>query len=295
MSLYQPSKLLALLKSLDKLPKKSLSQNFLIDGNILKKIIQAAQIQEGDLVLEIGPGPGSLTLTLLDAKAQVIAVEKDTVFAQYLNKKKNDQNLDNLLEVLEEDFLKTDLKKLAAQFKNPKKAKIKVVANLPYNITTPILIKLLRQHSLFSSLTLMMQKEVAERIIGSPKTKAYGSLTLFIKTYADPKIAFKVSANSFYPPPTVQSAVVVFQLKKPLLKEQELEGWHQFVQRSFQQRRKKLTSSLQAFFEKETIEKALADLNLNPNSRPEELDFEKFLELFKKLKNKSKKLPLKRG
>lgn len=286
MSLYQPSKLLALLESLGKMPSKSLSQNFLIDGNILKKIIQTAQIQPGDLVLEIGPGPGSLTLALLDAGAKVIAVEKDIVFAKYLK----EQKLDNL-EVLAEDFLKTDLQELTSLFqKNALKNKIKVVANLPYNITTPILLKLLRHYSLFSSLTVMMQKEVAERIVAPAKNKTYGSLTLFINTYATSKLAFKVSANSFYPPPKVQSAVVCFSLKKPPLKDQDLENWHNFVHKTFQQRRKKLTSSLQAFYPKETIEKALADLNLNPNSRPEELAFDEFLDLFKiiSLKNEKK-------
>ena len=310
MDLYKPSKLIALLKNLNKLPKKSLSQNFLIDGNILKKIIKTAQIQTGDTVLEIGPGPGSLTLALLNSQNQknntkskdqsalpikVIAVEKDKIFAQHLQ----DLKLDHLT-VIEDDFLKTDLKKLffdvtTKKLKPEKKAattkktidnnqnKIKVVANLPYNITTPILFKLLENYQLFSSLTIMVQKEVAQRIVAFPKTKAYSSLTLFVKTYADPKLAFNVSPTSFYPQPSVKSAVVFFKLKKPFLKGSELKQWHQFVHRSFQQRRKKLTSSLKFFFPKEKIEQALTDLKLSLNSRPEELAFDQFFSLFKKL------------
>lgn len=277
MGLYQPTELLSLLKQLNKLPKKGLSQNFLIDGNILKKIIKIAEICENDQVLEIGPGPGALTLALLESKAKVTAIEKDFVFASYLQS----LNLPHL-KVIEADFLKIDL---PDTFKKPLQEaslphKIKVVANLPYNITTPILFKLLENHLLFSTLTIMVQREVAERIVAAPKTKAYSSLSIFIKTYADPKLAFIVSPSSFYPKPKVESAILFLSLKPPLLKQADLKKWHQFVHTAFQQRRKKITSSLAKLFEKEKIIKALDLLKLNPNSRPEELSIEEFLKLF---------------
>lgn len=275
-----------LLKTLEKHPKKSLSQNFLIDKNILDKIIRTADIKTDDRVLEIGPGAGALTIALLKAKprVQVIAVEKDRVFASYLK----NLHLPNLT-VAEDDILKTDLVKLVKKFPNANAGnltaarKVKVVSNLPYNIATAVIIKLLQQHRLFSSLTLMMQKEVAERIVAGTKTKAYGSLSLFVKTYAEAEIAFIVSPASFYPRPEVKSAVVNFKLKKPPLKKTELEQWHGFVRTAFAQRRKKLTSSLKKTASKETVSRALTDLNLSLDSRPEELAFQEFLNLFHKI------------
>ncbi len=329
---YRPSQLIQLLKELDLQPKKSLSQNFLIDGNIVNNIIKAAHIKAGDKILEIGPGPGTLTFALLKTSlpkfpTQVIAVEKDAAFADYLKS----FHLPNLY-VQNQDFLKTNLKNLLQIFRSQtfqektaeKKTrtnlkKFKLVANLPYHITTPILVKILENFEAFRSLTIMLQKELAQRITASVRTKAYGALTLFIRTYADPEIAFFVSHNCFYPKPDVDSAVLNLNLKKPPLPKSKLKKWHSFVQSTFQKRRKKISTSIADFCLKDSlqqnlktdskihpktkyknivrqkklqkekksikehIEKLLLKLNLNLNSRPEELSFANFLQIFQNL------------
>ncbi|MFA5250257.1 MAG: 16S rRNA (adenine(1518)-N(6)/adenine(1519)-N(6))-dimethyltransferase RsmA [Parachlamydiales bacterium] len=282
---YQPSQLKNLLKALGKNPRKALSQNFLIDGNILKKIILAADVQPNDWVLEIGSGPGALSYALVRSGAKLVAVEKDPAFAGHLKNSKLPG-----LAVLTEDFLQTDLEKLPLLFTglcSPLKSKtpdqIKVIANLPYHITTPILLKLFESSPLFTSFTLMVQKEFARRLIARPRTKDYSSLTLLAQTYAEISLSFLVSAASFYPQPKVASAVLFFRLKPPPLKQPDLKSWHAFVQKAFQQRRKKLTSSLAKNFAKEKIASALVALKLNPDSRPEELAFNAFLALFQKL------------
>lgn len=264
----KPSELIAFLKEHDRFLKKSLSQNFLIDENIINKIVTTAQVKENDPVLEIGPGAGSLTSALIKQKALITAVEKDTFFAEKLPR------LSENLTVYNEDILTFDL--------NTLKKNTKVIANLPYNITTPILSHLLQHKQYFSSFTLMVQKEVAQRICAKPHTKAYGSLSVFIQYYTDPTYAFTVSGSCFIPKPKVDSAVIHLKVKETPLKDPD--PFFKLVRTAFEKRRKMLTSSLDKLYPKELVYQALIDLDLNPQARPENLDLNQWIQLFKKLK-----------
>lgn len=260
MPLYRPSELHAFIEQMGHGAKKSLSQNFLIDGNILEKILQAADVQKGDLVLEIGPGPGALTEALLARGAEVVAIEKDALFAKELRR------LQGNLTVHEADFLEFDL----SGFQNAK-----VVANLPYQITTPILQKLLPLAKSFTSLTLMVQREFGERLVAKPDTSEYSSLTLFARYYADARYCFLVKPSSFYPRPGVDSCVVHLALRKEASAVSP-DHFFSITRRAFQQRRKMLRSSLKELFSPEKIERVLTTLGLVVGARPEQLSYEQF-------------------
>jgi 16S rRNA (adenine1518-N6/adenine1519-N6)-dimethyltransferase len=269
MPIFKPSELHELLNSESLKAKKRLSQNFLIDGNIVKKILAAAEVKKGDLILEIGPGPGALTEALLEAGARVVAIEMDPLFASLLERY---QTNDRRLEVVEGDFL-TYL--LEEKFRG--KPKAKVVANLPYHITTPILERLLPLHSLFESLTIMVQKEVALRFIAKKGTPEYSSFTLFLHTYCTAKLCFTVAENCFFPKPKVQSAVVKMDLISP--KEASPE-FFKLTRTAFGQRRKMLRSTLKQLYPIEKLEKALSQMHLSSSCRPEELSLDEFRQLF---------------
>jgi 16S rRNA (adenine1518-N6/adenine1519-N6)-dimethyltransferase len=273
MPIYKPSELLQFLESLGISPRKGLSQNFLIDGNILRKIIEAANVQPGDLVLEIGPGPGSLTELLLAAGAKVIAVEKDPILAEALKRLNTNGNL----EVFCQDIMEFPLQEV---FKEQKKGK--VIANLPYHLTTPIIAMLAPLNHLFSSLTLMVQDEVGRRFTASPGTPAYSSFTVFLEFYSNPSYAFKVSRNCFYPPPKVDSAVVHLALKTPPAIEDK-RAFFDMTRTAFQQRRKMIKVSLKELYSSEKVMRALGELDLNPHARPEDLSLTQILSLYAKL------------
>lgn len=272
MPIYKPTELIAFLASLGISPKKTLSQNFLIDGNIIQKILKEAQINENDLIIEIGSGPGCLTEAILEKGAEVLAVEKDTVLAKALER----LNKNGRLKIYCQDVLEFDFSILKG------KMGIKILGNLPYHIATAILIKLMIYYPLIASLTVMVQEELARRFTALPKTKAYGSLTIFLKFYADVKYAFKVSRNSFFPAPSVDSAIVTFQLKEPE-KGIDQEKFFQMTRKAFETRRKTLKNSLKKLYTLENIDKALVDLKISPLSRAEELSYDQFLCLFKLL------------
>ena len=175
MPIYKPTELMAFLGSLGINPKKALSQNVLIDGNIIRKIVQTANVQPQDTVLEIGPGPGSLTEALLDAGANVIAVEKDQTLAKALERFNQGS-----LKVFEQDILEFSF---SDHLPKENSKKTKVIANLPYHLTTPILVFLIQENHYFSSLTLMVQEEVARRFTAKPGTKDYSSFTLFLNFF----------------------------------------------------------------------------------------------------------------
>lgn len=266
--LYRPSELKLFLQELGISAKKSLSQNFLIDGNILEKICRLAEVQLGDHILEIGPGPGALTEALLKKGALVTAVEKDKTFAKVLNR------LGNHLVVIEEDFLTIDLESLLKSSQ-----KFKVVANLPYQITTPILSKLVPCHHLISSIVVMVQKEVATRFVALPNTADYSSFTLFLQFYGNTTYGFTVGPNCFYPPPKVHSAVVKIDLKPcPNI---STDRFFQMTRMAFQQRRKMLRVSLKKNYP--YIEEALMKLDLGLTCRPEQLSLEQFISLYQEL------------
>lgn len=268
----RPSNLRLFLDELKTLPKKSLSQNFLIDGNILQKIVKTADVQPGDLVLEIGPGPGALTEILLQKGAHVVAVEKDRIFAEAL---KRLQTEDNRLEVFNDDILEFPLDKHLHR-------KTKVISNLPYHLTTPILALLFPRRDLFSTLTVMVQEEVARRFVAPPGGEDYSSFTVFLSYYSKAKYAFKVGRNCFYPAPRVDSAIVTMELKEPPSVSDE-EGFFKLTRGAFSQRRKMLRASLKEQYSPALVEKALTDMGVNPLSRPEELSLDQFLQLFSAL------------
>jgi 16S rRNA (adenine1518-N6/adenine1519-N6)-dimethyltransferase len=273
---YKPSEIQNFLKKTKTFPKKSLSQNFLIDKNIIKKIINSNKIQKDDLILEIGPGLGALTKELLLKNIKILAIEKDKNFANYLKTLKNPK-----LEIFEDDFLKFPLKKeLLKRLKKNKHAK--AVSNLPYNISTPIITKLLQNSFLFSQITLTLQYELAKRITAKENSKEFGAITVFVNFYSHPKFLFKISKNSFFPKPKITSAVIQLNIKKEI-PYKDAEEFHKFTRKAFQKRRKKLTTSLKEEFDLEKIKKAFFDLKIDINSRPENLNFSQFYNLFKLL------------
>lgn len=274
MKASNPSTLIAFLAENGLQAKKSASQNFLVDGNIVRKIVSLGNVTKDDLVLEIGPGPGALTEALIETGAEIWAVEKDPKLATLLRRLSSNEEK---LKIFTEDFLEFPLEELLKQTLSEGK-KCKVIANLPYHITTPILTKLVPLHMYISDLIVMVQKEVAERCIAKEGTKDYSSLSLFLNFFTKMDYGFTVNSNCFYPKPTVQSAVVHFQLTPPPeVKDQVF--LFKLIRTSFQQRRKMLKASLKTFFPSASIEAALSKQGLNPFSRPEELSLENFIAL----------------
>jgi len=272
MMLYRPSALRAFLEEIGASPKKSLSQNFLIDGNIIRKIVTFAGVQKGDFVLEIGPGPGVLTEELLARGAHVLAVEKDRKFAAALPRL---QTEDGRLTVIEGDILEQDLSKLL-------KPRTKLVANLPYQITTPILTNFLPKREFFESITVMVQKEVSARFLAHPSTKDYSSITVFVQFYSQPEYGFTVEPTCFYPPPRVKSSVVKFNLHDAPLVSSE-EAFFAMTRRAFQQRRKMLRASLKHGYDLSSIDRGLEKIGKGLQVRPENLSLADFLILFQEI------------
>ena len=271
MPLYKPSELRAFLHEIGASPKRSLSQNFLIDGNIIRKITQFARLKAGDPILEIGPGPGVLTEALLAQGAHVIAIEKDKKFANALYRL---QTEDRRLTVIEGDALTPDFASLL-------KPKTKLIANLPYHITTPLLTRLLPMKNRFDSITAMVQKEVANRFVASPSTKEYGSITVFLNFYSTVEYGFTVEPTCFYPPPRVKSAVVKLSLKTP--PEVEEESFFAMTRTAFQGRRKMVRSTLKKKYPLDLVEQGLKKMGKELTVRPENLSLDDFLVLFKEI------------
>lgn len=258
------SELIPFLSNLGKKPKKSLSQNFLIDPNICQKIIQTAHVQKEDPVLEIGPGPGSLTEPLLAKGARLFAVELDEVFAEELKRFESPN-----LFIYHSDILKFPLHSLPSS--------IKVVANLPYHITTPILEKLFSLSC--KSITIMVQKELAERMRAKSGTKAFGPLSLFVQFHATIQTSFDVPPTCFYPRPKVCSTVVHMTLKPPPFKNASF--FFSLVRTAFQKRRKMLIHSLGVA--KEEAQNLLESLGLRKDARAEALSLDDWVRLSEKL------------
>ncbi|MBF5058893.1 16S rRNA (adenine(1518)-N(6)/adenine(1519)-N(6))-dimethyltransferase RsmA [Candidatus Neptunochlamydia vexilliferae] len=265
MPLYKPSELHQFLKELGIHPKKGLSQNFLIDGNILNKLVAAAQLTPGEQVLEIGPGPGVLTEALLEAEAKVIAIEKDEKLAEHLRRFQN-------VEIIVDDFRNVSLKHLL-------KGKTKVIANIPYSLTGIILQELLPKRELITSIHLMVQKEVAERCTAKKGTKNYSSFTLFTDYHADAKLLFTVPRTCFYPKPKVDSAILELKLKPPPVSA-PYEPLFELIRAAFQQRRKMLRASLKTFASIEDVNPALHQIGHAETARPQELTLQDFSDLW---------------
>ncbi|KJQ76448.1 dimethyladenosine transferase [Streptococcus infantis] len=266
--------------------KKSFGQNFLTDTNILQKIVDTAEIDDQVNVIEIGPGIGALTEFLAERAAQVMAFEIDHRLVPILEDTLRD--FDNVT-VVNEDILKVDLAQHIQNFKNPD-LPIKVVANLPYYITTPILMHLIESGIPFSEFVVMMQKEVADRISAKPNTKAYGSLSIAVQYYMTAKVAFIVPRTVFVPAPNVDSAILkMVRRPEPAVAVEDEKFFFKVSKASFTHRRKTLWNNLTGYFGKtdeikDKLTKALDQAGLSPSVRGEALGLEEFASLADALK-----------
>ena len=277
--LSNPQKTIEVLQKYNFSFQKKFGQNFLIDPHVLDKIIAAAEITKDDFVLEIGPGIGTLTQYLAEAAREVVAVEIDSTLIPILEDTLS--AYDNV-SVINEDVLKVDLRKLAEERNGGKP--IKVVANLPYYITTPIIMSLFESHVPLKSLTVMVQKEVALRMQAGPGTKDYGALSLAVQYYASPYLAANVPPNCFMPRPNVGSAVIrLTRCEETPVQVKDEKLLFRLIRASFNQRRKTLQNGLvnsqELDFTKEQVAAAITTLGVSPSVRGEALTLEQFAAL----------------
>ena len=262
-------------------PKKRLGQHFLVDPNILYKVIRAAGVGEQDVVLEIGPGLGAMTLALSREAKKVIAVEIDPKLAAVLKEKIKEQNN---VEVVKSDILSLDFR----HFLEREGCPVKVVANLPYQISTPLLFRFVESKEVFSAFTLMLQKEVAQRMAARPGGKEYGPLSIFVQLSLDASIRFFIKPSAFFPPPKVESAVVQMAWKeKPMIQANEEEWFRRVVKACFGYRRKTLINALRhsELSLPQSIESRMEEAGIDPRRRPETLTIEEFASLAETLKS----------
>ena len=260
---------------------KNLGQNFLIDANVVEKIVEVANIDKQDLVIEIGPGLGTLTKELLEKSGRVLCIELDSKmitilqdrFAMYKN-----------IDIIHEDVLNLDLKKIIKEKKEEYQLKtVKIVANLPYYITTPIVMKLLEEDLDIESITIMIQKEVADRLVAEPGTALSGSISYAIKYYAEPEVVLEVPNTAFLPAPQVDSEVIKLKIRKePAVQVKNKNRLFQLIKMSFMQRRKTLINALyngKIMENKHEIEHMLLELNIDIKTRGEKLSLEQFAQI----------------
>lgn len=260
---------------------KSLGQNFLVDDNLLKKIVDAAEITKEDIVFEVGTGIGTLTYELAKRAKKVVAVEIDKNLIPILQDTLCE--FDNVT-IINQDILRTDLKELTPKYAQGRP--IKVVANLPYYITTAIIMKFLESNISLDLFVLMIQKEVADRIAAKPSTKDYGSLTVAIQYYATSEIIAKAPKTAFVPQPNVDSSVIRLRIKtKREVQVQNEELFFKVVRGSFSKRRKTIFNSLSTYenFDKQTVLQALEKSGIDPKRRGETLSIDEFAELTNKM------------
>lgn len=260
---------------------KNLGQNFLISQEVVEKIVDCSQITKEDLVIEIGPGLGTLTKYLLEKAGKVICIELDTKMLQILQDR---FALYNNFEIINNDVLKVDLKNLIKKEKENQKIKnVKIVANLPYYITTPIIMKLLEEELELESITVMIQKEVADRLIAIPGQKNTGAITYSVYYYATSEGILEVPNDSFIPEPEVTSKVIKLNIRKePVVNPKDKEKMFKIIKYAFMQKRKTLLNSLtnnKIFNDKQQGIEILNSLGINENIRPEELTLEQFAEI----------------
>lgn len=257
---------------------KNLGQNFLVNEDVVNKIVDCSQIKKEDLVIEIGPGLGTLTKCLLEKAGKVICIELDTKMLQILEDR---FSLYDNFELINNDVLKVDLKSIIKTEKESQKINnVKIVANLPYYITTPIIMKLLEEKLELESITVMIQKEVADRLIAIPGQKNTGAITYSVYYYASSEGILDVPNSSFIPEPEVTSKVIKLNIRKePIVKPKDTEKMFKIIKYAFTQKRKTLLNSLtnnKVFDSKQQGIEVLKSLNINENARPEELTIEQF-------------------
>lgn len=257
---------------------KNLGQNFLINEEVVKNIVGCSNIEKEDLVIEIGPGLGTLTKYLLEKAGKVICIELDTKMLQILEDR---FSLYNNFELINNDVLKVDLKNIIEKEKAEGKTKnVKIVANLPYYITTPIIMKLLEEELELESITVMIQKEVADRLIAVPGQKNTGAITYSVYYYASSEAIMEVPNSSFIPEPEVTSKVIKLNIRKePIVTPKDKEKMFKIIKYAFMQKRKTLLNSLTnngVFENKQKGTEILNSLGIKENVRPEELTLEQF-------------------
>lgn len=257
---------------------KSLGQNFLIDGNIVRNIVKEAGISKEDYVLEVGPGIGTLTEELALRAKKVVAVEIDKSLLPILDitlgEKEN-------IEIVHGDILKLDIKSLIEEKLGG--GPVKVVANLPYYVTTPIIARFLEEDLHVDSLTIMVQKEVAQRMVSKEGSKVYGSLSVFVNFYSHPEIVLKVPKSVFMPSPKIDSSVIKLNMKKDL-PQVERKKFFLVVKASFSKRRKTVLNALSSYgfsLTKDEIRDSLERADIDPRSRAEDLSLEEFVKISK--------------
>ena len=249
---------------------RPLGQHFLFDPSILERIVSFSGVSGEDTVVEIGPGLGTLTKFLARASKMVIAIELDRRLIERL--RENLREFDNVM-IINEDALRFDYGSAGDRFK--------VVSNIPYSISTPLIFRLLEFRERIISMTLLLQKELAKRVVANPGSKDYGVLSIMVRLYCEPEIGFYVSKGAFSPPPEVDSACVHFRMYEDLpyrIKDHSL--FREVVKTAFSQRRKMIANSLRQF---PRIHEALERAGINPRSRPEELSIEDFIRLTEKI------------
>lgn len=269
---------------------KSLGQNFLINKDVLESIVNSSEISKDDMVIEIGPGLGTLTKYLLEKAGEVLCIEIDLKMIKILNNRFN--QYENF-EIINEDVLKVDLNKIISEKKRQGKVKkVKIVANLPYYITTPIIMKLLEDKLDIESITVMIQKEVAERLIAVPGEKETGAITYTVYYYCESEKIMEVPNSSFVPEPEVTSEVIKMKLRsKPAVEIENPKIMFMIIKSAFMQRRKTLLNALtntKVFLSKEEGLEILKKLNLGENIRAENLSIQDFCNIAKIIIEKSK-------
>ncbi|KAG8391752.1 hypothetical protein BUALT_Bualt01G0219700 [Buddleja alternifolia] len=273
------------LNSKGRFPRKSLGQHYMLNASVNEELVAAANVTEGDIVLEIGPGTGSLTNALVTAGATVLAIEKDPYMAAVVRERF--AGLDRV-KVVEEDFTRSNIRSHMSSIllsKTPSdgnSSPAKVVANIPFNISTDVVKQLLPMGDIFSEVILLLQDEAALRLVDSSlKSSEYRPINIFVNFYSDPEYKIKVSRTNFFPQPKVDAAIAAFKVKKPTdyPRVSSIKSFFSMVNSAFNGKRKMLRKSLQHICPSSDIEAALSNAGLLPTSRPEELTLEDFVKL----------------
>jgi len=260
---------------------RSLGQHFLVDGNVLRRLLLAADLQPGDTALEIGPGIGTLTEELCERAARVVAVEMDrrliAVLGETLGGRKN-------LELVEGDALRIDLRRFFSGSE-----RVKVVSNLPYNIATPLILRLLRELPQASSMTVTVQRELADRYLASPGNPTYGGLSVKMRVLSDVQRLAHVPPTVFFPPPRVDSSLLRIARKEAPVSPLEIDSFFHFLNAAFAARRKMLVNALGGgrfpYCPRRRVEKALHGVGFSPGIRAEELSCQELLEVFRRIES----------
>ena len=251
-------------------PKKSLGQNFLVSEHMQDKIIQACELRQDDIVLEIGPGKGALTMKITPMVKQLFAVEKDPRMSDYLSQKE----FETSVTILNEDFLKFNFDVL------PAGQRIKVVGNLPYNVATPIIEKILADRRRFSSFYMTVQLEYGQRLCADINSKDYGSLSCFVQMYSDPTFLFRIKNTAFFPKPKVESCFLKLDiLDQPKYDVRDEEALFRIIKMAFSQRRKTVRNALAQIVDKERLLNIFEKVGVDPKLRPENLTLKQYVEI----------------